>query len=192
VETVASSDGREVPGMKVSIRDADGNEAPPGEEGEICSKGPCVMIGYWRDPDRTAEAFDDEGWFHSGDLGRMNQSGYVRVTGRIKDIIIRGGMNISALEVEELLLQHPAVKDVAVVGMPDERLGEKVCAFVVPAPGTKPSLHELIDFLTSKKVMMQKLPEWLELRDELPRTSTGKTEKYRLREEAGQLERQSS
>jgi cyclohexanecarboxylate-CoA ligase len=187
VEVVASSDGREVPGTKVSIRDDDGNGVPRGEEGEICSKGAGIMLAYWRDPERTAEAFDAEGWFHSGDLGRMNEAGYVRVTGRKKDIVIRGGMNVSALEVEELLLRHPSVRDVAIVGMPDRRLGEKLCAYVVPAPGTQPTVGELAEFLRGLKVMNQKLPERVELRESLPRTPTGKVEKYRLRDEIAKL-----
>jgi non-ribosomal peptide synthetase component E (peptide arylation enzyme) len=173
--------------MQVSIRDDEGDQLPPGVEGEICSRGPGVMLGYWQDPEQTAAAFDVSGWFHSGDLGRMNEAGYLRVTGRKKDIIIRGGMNISALEVEELLLQHPSVKDVAVVGMPDARLGEKVCVYVVPAPGARPTLEELTGFMKSRRVMMQKLPERLELRDSLPRTPTGKVEKFRLRDEIGRL-----
>jgi non-ribosomal peptide synthetase component E (peptide arylation enzyme) len=187
VEVVASSDGCVVKGMQVSIRDDEGDQLPPGVEGEICSRGPGVMLGYWQDPEQTAAAFDVSGWFHSGDLGRMNEAGYLRVTGRKKDIIIRGGMNISALEVEELLLQHPSVKDVAVVGMPDARLGEKVCVYVVPAPGARPTLEELTGFMKSRRVMMQKLPERLELRDSLPRTPTGKVEKFRLRDEIGRL-----
>jgi acyl-coenzyme A synthetase/AMP-(fatty) acid ligase len=186
VGVVASSDGHAVKGMQVSIRDDGGNEVPPGVEGEICSKGPGVMLGYWQDPEQTAAAFAG-GWFHSGDLGRMNEAGYMRVTGRKKDIIIRGGMNISALEVEALLLQHPSVKEVAVVGMPDARLGEKLCAYVVPVQGAHPTLEELTEFMKSKRVMMQKLPERLELRESLPLTPTGKVEKFRLRDEISRL-----
>jgi non-ribosomal peptide synthetase component E (peptide arylation enzyme) len=111
----------------------------------------------------------------------------MRVTGRKKDIIIRGGMNISALEVEALLLQHPSVKEVAVVGMPDARLGEKLCAYVVPVQGAHPTLEELTEFMKSKRVMMQKLPERLELRESLPLTPTGKVEKFRLRDEISRL-----
>jgi cyclohexanecarboxylate-CoA ligase/acyl-CoA synthetase len=140
------------------------------------------MVGYWQDPERTAEAFEF-GWFHSGDLGRMDADGYIRVTGRKKDIIIRGGTNISPTEVEEMLLEHPAVADVSIVGFPDRVLGEKACAFVVPAPGTEPTLADLTDFLRGKQIMIQKLPERLVLVSELPHTATGKVEKYKLREQ---------
>ena len=182
VERVASSDGRAAEGTEVSLLDDDGREVPRGAQGEICSRGPGVMVGYWRDPERTKEAFEF-GWFHSGDLGRMDDAGYLRVTGRKKDIIIRGGTNISPSEIEELLLEHPCVADVTVVGMPDRVLGEKACAFVVPVPGTSPTLADLTSFLRQKKIAVQKLPERLELRHELPRTATGKVEKYRLRDE---------
>jgi non-ribosomal peptide synthetase component E (peptide arylation enzyme) len=186
VERVASSDGRAPEGTDVALLDEEGRQVRWGEQGEICSRGPGVMVGYWRDPQRTNESFEF-GWFHSGDLGRMDQDGYVRVTGRKKAIVIRGGTNISPSEIEELLLEHPAVADVTVVGMADRVLGEKACAFVVPSPGTSPTLSELTDFLREKKIAIQKLPERLELRDELPRTATGKVEKYRLREDLASL-----
>jgi acyl-CoA synthetase (AMP-forming)/AMP-acid ligase II len=155
-----------------------------GGEGEICGRGPSMMLGYWREPTKTTEAFLG-GWLHSGDLGRMDESGYIRVTVRKKDIIIRGGVNISPSEVEMLLIEHPAVAEVSIVGIPDERLGEKACAFVVPAGDTTPTLEDLTRFLREKKIAMQKLPERLELRDALPRTATGKVEKFRLREQLG-------
>jgi len=182
VDRVASSDGRAPEGTDVAILDEEGYEVARGNEGEICSRGPGVFAGYWMEPARTAEAFEF-GWFHSGDLGRMDEDGYIRVTGRKKDIIIRGGVNISPTEIEELLLEHASVADVSIVGMPDRVLGEKACAFVVPAAGTSPTLEELTSFLRGKKIAIQKLPERLELRPELPRTATGKVEKYKLREE---------
>ncbi len=186
VERVASSDGKAVLGTDVAILDDDGNEVPRGVEGEICSRGPGVMLGYWRDPERTTEAFAF-GWFHSGDLGRMDADGYIRVTGRKKDLIIRGGTNISPAEVEELILEHPDVADVSVVGMPDRVMGERMCAFVVPAKGATLTLETITAHLRAKKIAVQKLPERLEIRDELPHNATGKVEKYKLREEIAGL-----
>jgi acyl-CoA synthetase (AMP-forming)/AMP-acid ligase II len=138
------------------------------------------------EPEHTAEAFA-HGWFHSGDLGRMEDDGYIRVTGRKKDIIIRGGVNISPTEIEEFILEHPLVAVVSIVGMPDRKLGEKACAFVVPAGDEVPTLEAITSFLREKKIAAQKLPERLEVRSELPMTATGKVEKYRLREEAAAL-----
>ena len=148
--------------------------------------GPASCWSIGGDPERTAEAFA-YGWFHSGDLGRMDDDGYIRVTGRKKDLIIRGGTNISPAEVEELILEHPDVAAVSVVGMPDRIMGERMCAFVVPAPGATPTLEAITSFLRAKKIAVQKLPERLELRDELPHNATGKVEKYKLREEIAAL-----
>jgi cyclohexanecarboxylate-CoA ligase/acyl-CoA synthetase len=142
------------------------------------------MLGYWRDPDRTAQAIEPNGVSHSGDLGRVDEDGYLRVTGRIKDLIIRGGTNISAQEVEEHLVSHPKVANAAVVGVPDDRLGERACAFVVPAsPDDPPSLEELTGYLKDeRKIAVVKLPERLEVIDELPMTATGKVQKFVLRD----------
>jgi len=176
------SDGRPLPGVTLAIKDDDRNEVAAGEDGEICHGGPGLMLGYWRDPERTASDIEPNGLSHSGDLGRVDEDGYLRVTGRIKDLIIRGGTNISAREVEDHLLTHPKVAGVAVVGMPDRVLGERACAFVVPA-GEPPSLDELTSYLRhERKIAVVKLPERLELIDELPMTATGKVRKFVLRD----------
>ena len=126
-DRAVTSDGSALEGAKVKIVGEDGLEVPRGEEGDIAYRGPSHMIEYFNDDEQTDALFTPEGFSRSGDLGRMDEDGYVRVTGRLKDIIIRGGMNISAREIEDRLVRHPAIADVAVVGMPDERLGEKVC-----------------------------------------------------------------
>jgi len=185
VERSSSSDGRPLAPVELAILGDDGTELSSGEEGEIVQRGAAVMLGYFGDPERTAAAFDAAGWCHSGDRGRLDAGGYLRVTGRLKDIIIRGGSNISAREVEDHLLAHPKVGQVAVVGMPDRILGERVCAFVVPA-GEPPALEELADFLRhDRRIAVWKLPERLEVVDALPMTATGKVQKFALRERLG-------
>jgi cyclohexanecarboxylate-CoA ligase len=178
----AHSDGAAVAGAQVAIVGQDGCEVPRGEEGDIAYRGPSHMLEYFRDEAQTEALFTPDGFSRSGDLGRMDADGYVRVTGRLKDIVIRGGMNISAREVEDHLIDHPGIAGVAVVGMPDERLGEKVCAYVTPAgPGAGPTLREITDFLRARQVAVQKLPERLEVVSELPMTATGKVKKHELR-----------
>jgi cyclohexanecarboxylate-CoA ligase len=180
----ASSDGRALPGAEVALVGADGRPVTASEEGDIAYRGPSHMIEYFGDDEQTALLFTPDGFSLSGDLGRMDVDGFVRVTGRTKDIIIRGGMNISAREVEDHLMSHPAVASVAVVGYPDERLGEKVCAYVVlkpDAPGL--TLAAVTEHLKEHKVAVQKLPERIELVAALPMTATGKVQKHVLRAE---------
>jgi len=181
-ERSASSDGSALEGAEVKIVDLDGVERPHGEEGDIAYRGPSHMIEYFRDDEQTAALFTPDGFSRSGDLGRMDADGFVRVTGRLKDIIIRGGMNISAREIEDHLLGHPAVASVAAVGMPDERLGEKVCVYVVLAEAAPAlSLDEVTALLREHKLATQKLPERLEIVPALPMTATGKIQKHVLR-----------
>ncbi|MDA1097919.1 MAG: AMP-binding protein [Proteobacteria bacterium] len=181
-ELSTTSDGCAPAGVEIAAVDVNGNPVRPGEEGDLCYKGPGHMIEYYRQPDLTAELFTKDGFSRSGDLGTINEAGYLRVTGRLKDIIIRGGLNISAVEVENLLLTHPSVQNVAVVAMPDARLGEKACAYIVPVMGTEPSLHDLVSYLRNEHgFAIQKLPERIELVDALPITATGKVQKHLLR-----------
>jgi cyclohexanecarboxylate-CoA ligase/acyl-CoA synthetase len=182
-EQALRSDGRALPGVTLRIASDDGGVAAPGEEGEICHGGPGLMLGYWRDPERTAASIGPDGVSATGDLGRIDERGYLKVTGRIKDLIIRGGTNISAGEVEDHLITHPKVASVAVVGMPDRVLGERACAFVVPAEGEPPTLEELTGYLRNeRRIAVVKLPERLELIDALPMTATGKVQKFVLRQ----------
>ena len=178
----ATSDGSALDGAAIHVVGEDGNEVPRGEEGDIAYTGPSHMIEYFRNDEETAALFTPDGFSRSGDLGRMDADGFVRVTGRLKDIVIRGGMNISARELEEHLLAHDDIANVAIVGMPDERLGEKVCAYVVPAqPGGGLTLEQVTGYLREHNVATQKLPERIEIVSELPMTATGKVQKHVLR-----------
>jgi acyl-CoA synthetase (AMP-forming)/AMP-acid ligase II len=177
----ASSSGRAVEGAEVAVLDGVGAPRPTGEVGEVCYRTPGAMLGYWRNPVATAAVIDSNGWRRSGDLGFVDRAGYLQITGRIKDMIIRGGLNISSGEVEELLEMHPAVAATAVVGVPDPRLGERVGAFVVP-DGPEPTLADLTGFLEREfRLAKQKLPEVLFVVRELPMTATGKVNKQALR-----------
>ena len=188
-ERSVTSDGKALPGSSVQIVDHEGREVPRGEQGDIAYKGPMHMLEYINNPDETAALFTPEGYSRSGDLGVMDADGYVRVTGRLKDIVIRGGLNISVRQIEDLLTGHPAIRAVAVVGMPDERLGEKVCCYAVVHPGQESlTLAEVSEYLLAQGLAIQKIPERLELVPELPMTATGKIQKHVLRADiAGRL-----
>lgn len=162
------------------IAPGSGEILPEGSEGEIVTRGPEVMIGY-ASPEATRESFDEEGFFHTGDLGFLSHQSYITVTGRMKDIIIRGGENIAPKEIEDVLHRHPAVLEAAVVGMPHPRLGETPCAFVVPREGASLGFDEMVSFLESHRVSKQKFPEKIVLATELPRNAAGKVLKHRLK-----------
>ncbi|MHA6758281.1 AMP-binding protein [Streptacidiphilus sp. PAMC 29251] len=189
LSTTVSSDGRAaIDGIEVRIAAFGGTEAPLGEEGELLYRGPGLMRGYWENPQRTAAAIDDDGWYHTSDLARMSEGGYVRISGRTKDIIIRGGTNISAREIEDLLITHPKVRAASAVAIPDERLGERMFLFVVASAEGVPTLAELVDFLRhDKQIATHKLPEGFAVVDELPLTATGKIQKFQLRQLAAKL-----
>jgi cyclohexanecarboxylate-CoA ligase len=184
VSRALTSDGTAMPGAEVKIVDDNGNEVPRGTEGDIAYRGPAHMIEYLANPAETAALFTKDGFSKSGDLGKMTEDGYVRVTGRTKDIVIRGGMNISVREIEEHLAHHPALQAFSVVGMPDERLGERVCCFVVPASGhDAPTVEQLREFLLEEGMPIQKTPERVVAVDALPMTATGKVLKHELRKD---------
>lgn len=175
-----STDGCPLPGVELRVVDLDGRDLPPGQSGKLLVRAASNFGGYLHRPHLNGT--DADGWFDTGDLATMDAAGYIRISGRSKDVIIRGGENIPVFEIEALLYRHPAVAQVAVVAMPDERLGERACAVVVPKAGQTITLAELVDFLKGQKVARQYIPERLHLRDAMPATPSGKIQKFRLRE----------
>jgi acyl-CoA synthetase (AMP-forming)/AMP-acid ligase II len=182
-EQLATTEGKPVIGADVRIVKESGEPAAPGEEGEVRVKGPVVCAGY-TDPEATDAAFDEHGYFRTGDLGVLREDGHLRLTGRLKDVIIRKGENISAREVEEVLLAHPSVGDVAVIGVKDVDRGELVCAVVETAAEADPlTFEQLVAVCRGAGLMTQKIPERLEIVDALPRNETlNKVLKFKLRE----------
>ncbi|EQA2934667.1 medium-chain fatty-acid--CoA ligase [Escherichia coli] len=178
------TDGYAAAGVEIKVVDDARKTLPPGCEGEEASRGPNVFMGYFDEPELTARALDEEGWYYSGDLCRMDEAGYIKITGRKKDIIVRGGENISSREVEDILLQHPKIHDACVVAMPDERLGERSCAYVVlKAPHHSLSLEDVVAFFSRKRVAKYKYPEHIVVIEKLPRTASGKIQKFLLRKD---------
>lgn len=176
----ADTEGRPIPPNEVRIVDESGRTLGPGETGEIQARGPECFVGYSR-PEFTAEAFTRDGWFRTGDLGFLDDRGYLTVAGRLKEIIVRKGEKFSVREIEESIARHPAVGEVAVVGLPDPRLGERACAVVRLRPGATLSLESLSSFLSREGLAKQKFPERLEIVEEFPRTESGKVDRRRLR-----------
>jgi acyl-CoA synthetase (AMP-forming)/AMP-acid ligase II len=185
-EQLANTDGKPVVGAEIRIVKEDGTVAAPDEEGEVRLRGPVVCVGY-TDPAADAAAFDDEGWFRTGDLGVLRPDGHLRLTGRLKDVIIRKGENISARELEDVLFTHPKVGEVAVIGVPDEQRGELVCAVVELAAGADAlTFDEMVGWCDDAGLMKQKIPERLEIIEALPRNETlNKVLKFKLREQFG-------
>ncbi|MBV5229503.1 medium-chain fatty-acid--CoA ligase [Escherichia coli] len=178
------TDGYAAAGVEIKVVDDARKTLPPGCEGEEASRGANVFMGYFDEPELTARALDEEGWYYSGDLCCMDEAGYIKITGRKKDIIVRGGENISSREVEDILLQHPKIHDACVVAMPDERLGERSCAYVVlKAPHHSLSLEEVVAFFSRKRVAKYKYPEHIVVIEKLPRTASGKIQKFLLRKD---------
>jgi cyclohexanecarboxylate-CoA ligase len=179
-DVLATTEGAAIDGAELRVVGLDGRLCGPGEEGELGIRGPNVLLGYL-DPSLDGDAFDADGYFRTGDLARLDAQGNVIITGRIKEIIIRRGENIAAPEVEHVLLEHPAIAEVAVIGLPDERTGERCCAVVVLTPGATVTLAELGEFAVAAGLTRQKVPEQLEVVDVLPRNAASKVMKHELR-----------
>lgn len=175
--------GRVCPHLEVKIVDpVSGDTVPRGEAGEFCTRGYSVMLGYWQDEEKTREAVDADGWMHTGDLGVMDDDGYVRITGRIKDMVIRGGENIYPREIEEFLYTHPDIEDVQVVGVPDAKYGEELCAWLRMRPGTEPLDADGVRAYASGRLAHYKIPRYVMVVEEFPMTVTGKVRKVEMRE----------
>ncbi|MBM7644908.1 acyl-coenzyme A synthetase/AMP-(fatty) acid ligase [Scopulibacillus daqui] len=181
-ERIWGTDGKVIEGMEMKVTDEEGNEVPAGIEGMYRVKTPAMFKTYLDHHDWYEESIDENGFFMTGDLAVMDEDGYLKITGRVKDIVNRGGEKIPVAEIENLLYQHENIKDAAIVGMPDPRLGERICAYVTLNKKTDFSLEDITSYLDSKNVAKIYWPEHLELIDELPRTITGKVQKYILRE----------
>jgi fatty-acyl-CoA synthase len=174
--------GRAMPWVEIKVVDEAGRVVPVGQKGEICTRGYSVMQGYWNDEERTAETIDSAGWLHSGDIATMDEAGYVRIVGRIKDMIIRGGENIYPREVEEFLYQHPAISEVQVFGVPDEKMGEEVCAWIQLNDGFDLS-DEDVKAYCRDQITHFKIPRHIRFVTEYPMTVTGKIQKFVMRDE---------
>ena len=182
VEKRVTTVGRIHPHVQVKIVDAEGKVTPRGVSGELLTRGYSVMRGYWNEPERTREALDEAGWMHTGDLGVLDEDGYCNIVGRVKDMIIRGGENVYPREIEEFLYRHPAILDVAVVGVPDEKYGEAVCACIRLREGATLGVEEVQEFCRAQ-IAHYKVPRYVRFVDSFPLTVTGKVQKYLIREQ---------
>lgn len=184
IELRVSTVGRALPDVEVKIVSLEtGEEVGPGEQGELCTRGYHVMRGYYKMEEKTREVIDEDGWLHTGDLAVMDENGYVRITGRAKDMIIRGGENIYPREIEEFLYTHPKISDVQVYGVPDEKYGEQVAAAIKVKPGEELTAEEVREFCR-ERIARYKIPHYIDFVDEYPMTASGKIQKYKLREAA--------
>ena len=180
LEAIVRTVGRPIPGEEVRIVDADGRDLPPGESGELWVRGPNVMKGYFEEPEQTAATIDPEGWLHTGDVAMLDEDGRLRILDRIKDVVIVGGFNAYPVEIEIALAQHPAIAEVAIIGVPDERMGEVTAACIVLKPGASLTLEELTAW--SRECMANyKVPRHLAIMEDFPRTPLGKVQKFELR-----------
>ncbi len=184
LEKRVGSVGRVHPHVEIKIIDPeDGSTVARGTSGELCTRGYSVMAGYWNDAQRTTEAIDPDGWMHTGDLATMDEAGYINIVGRIKDLIIRGGENIYPREVEEFLYSHPDVIDVQVIGVPDDRYGEELMAWVITRGDAPLDVNAVREFCTGR-IAHYKIPRYVKVVDTFPMTVTGKVQKFKMREQA--------
>jgi fatty-acyl-CoA synthase len=181
VELRVSTVGRIQPHLEVKIIDLEGRTVLRGEPGELCTRGYSVMLGYWNDAARTQQAVDADGWMHTGDLATLDDAGYCRIVGRIKDMVIRGGENIYPREIEEFLHRHPDIQDVQVIGVPDEKYGEELCAWIVPRAGAKLD-EDAVRAFCRDQISHYKVPRYIRMVQEFPTTVTGKVQKFQMRE----------
>ena len=182
IEKRVGTVGRVHPRVEIKVVDpATGDVVARGASGELCTRGYSVMSGYWSDPERTREAIDADGWMHTGDLATMDGDGYVNIVGRIKDMVIRGGENVYPREIEEFLYSHPDIADVQVIGVPDERYGEELMAWIIPRPGSGIDRDQVREFCQGR-IAHYKIPRYVKLVDEFPMTVTGKVQKFKMRE----------
>ncbi|MEI7932702.1 MAG: AMP-binding protein, partial [Alphaproteobacteria bacterium] len=182
LERRVSTIGRVQPHLEVKIIDPlTGQTVPRGKPGEMCTRGYSVMLGYWDDPERTAEAIDADGWMHTGDLGVIDEQGYGNVVGRIKDMVIRGGENVYPREIEEFLFRHPKIADVQIVGLPDPKYGEEICAWIKLNAGEDATPEEIITWCKGQ-IAHYKVPRYIRFVDAFPMTVTGKIQKYQIRD----------
>ncbi|MEO8517995.1 MAG: AMP-binding protein [Dermatophilaceae bacterium] len=180
--------GQVMPHIEVKVVDpATRRVVPRGAPGELCTRGPSVMLGYWNEPDKTAEAIDTAGWMHTGDLATMDDGGYLSIVGRIKDMVIRGGENVYPREIEEFLYSHPDIADVQVIGVPDPRYGEELMAWVVMRPGAEPLTAEGVRIFCEGKLARYKVPRYVHVVEGFPMTVTGKIRKVEMRAEAVEI-----
>jgi fatty-acyl-CoA synthase len=183
VERRVGTVGRIHPHVEVKIVDAEGRIVPPGVPGELCTRGYSVMLGYWDDKEKTEEAIDRAGWMHTGDLATLDAEGYCNIVGRIKDMVIRGGENIYPREIEEFLYRHPKIADVQVIGVPDDKYGEELCAWIKLKPGQQAVAEEIQAFCKGQ-IAHYKVPRYIRFTDAFPMTVTGKVQKYLMRQES--------
>jgi len=181
LERRVSTVGRVHPHVEVKIINPEGRVVPRGEPGELCTRGYSVMLGYWDEPEKTAEVLDANGWMHTGDIAVVDEEGYCNIVGRIKDMVIRGGENLYPREIEEFLYRHPKIQDVQIFGVADDRYGEELCAWVRTRPGETLTAEDVRSFCQGQ-IAHNKIPRYVEFVDEFPMTVTGKIQKFVMRE----------